>query len=118
MRVVKLTKDQPIPSPSVVYWNLGHYSAITAVDSKGAYVVEDTTFSRPIHITPEVMRAEASGYYLVLNDSVTASQTVVSNEQAGEIWGRMSPPTIDPNDLGPEYPEECNIGMAGWSFGK
>ena len=118
MRAVKLTKDQPIPSPSVVYWNLGHYSAITAVDAKGSYIVEDTTFSHPIHITPEVMRAEASGYYLVLNNSVSASQAVVSNEEAGDIWGRMSPPATDPDDLGPEVPDDCNQGMAGWSLGK
>jgi RHS repeat-associated protein len=118
MRAVKITGEQIIPTPSVVYWKLGHYSAITAVDSKGSYIVEDTTFSHPIHITPEVMRAESSGYYLVLVDSVTDSQAVVSNAQAGEIWGRMSPPTNDPDDLGPEQPDDCNKGMAGWSLGK
>ena len=118
MRAVKLAKNEPIPSPSVVYWNLGHYSAITAVDSNGSYIVEDTTFAQPIHIKPEVIQAEASGYYLVLNDSVTDSQAVVSNSQAGDIWGRMSPPTTDPEDLGPEQPDPCNKGMAGWSLGK
>ncbi|MEO8614474.1 MAG: RHS repeat-associated core domain-containing protein, partial [Luteolibacter sp.] len=117
MRAVKLAKNETIPTPSVVYWNLGHYSAITAVDSNGSYIVEDTTFAHPIHITPEVIQAESSGYYLVLNDAVKDSQALVSNAQAGGIWGRMSPPASDPADLGPEAPNPCK-GMAGWSLGK
>lgn len=117
MKAVDVPKDKPVPSPSVVYWKLGHYSAITSIDSNGDYVVQDTTFSKPIHISKEVMRNESSGIYLVMAEAAEDSGALVSNIRAEGIWGRMSPPRSDPEELGDDTPDGCK-GMAGWSVGK
>ena len=47
MQAVEVSAEKPIPVPSVVYWNLGHYSAITGMNRNGDYIVRIPRFQTP-----------------------------------------------------------------------
>jgi RHS repeat-associated protein len=117
LKAVTGVSSKDIPIPSVVHWNLGHYSAVVAKDEDGLFVVEDTTFAAPMHLTAAAMDEESSGNYLVMDDASTQHLSLASGVDPAKTWGRSSPPTVDGNDLGPEGPPTCP-GMAGWSVGE
>jgi hypothetical protein len=64
-----------IPVPSVVHWRSDHYAAITQLN-EGRCLVEDPTFQRSVWMTPEAIRRETSGWFIVPEDLVDPAWTV------------------------------------------
>lgn len=54
-----------VPVPSVIHWKLNHYAAVIGFDGK-YYHIKDPTFGDDLWVTPEALRAEASGFFWFL----------------------------------------------------
>ncbi len=107
-----------IPVPSVVHWKLDHYAAIVEQQG-GMYRVKDLTFDFDRFVSAEAIRAEASGYFLLLGGAFPAGFQVVSAEEGYRVFGRGNPNLDMPDQLTPEdlqIPEGCGgQGMADYS---
>lgn len=85
-----------IPVPAVVHWKLGHYGALIRHEN-GRYLLEDPTFGGSQWIAAAALEAEASGAFLVSARAARAARwTELSTTEAGGIWGRGNPISIDP----------------------
>ena len=94
---MQMAKRQPgasVLTPSMVYWKLGHFSALVR-EFNGRYLAEDTTFAEQIWLTRETLDAEAMGYFLVPVGALPPGWSSVSLEEARNIWGRMTPTSRD-----------------------
>ena len=117
----QMAKRQPgatVPTPAMMQWKLGHFSAIVSVED-GRYLVEDTTFAEQVRLTPETIDSEASGYFLVPGGTLPPGWQAVSATEGRQVWGRMTPESRDLNAL-THYDvmaKECppNHGMAGYN---
>ncbi len=105
--------NQPVPTPSIVHWKIGHFAAILGREN-GGYVVKDPVLGRhAIWMSAEAIDSEATGYFLA---SKAAGQETawrkVEALEAGEVYG-MGPVTgPDPNDPGPPAdspPNSCPL---------
>lgn len=98
---LQMAKRQPgakVLTPSMVYWKLGHFSALVS-ELNDRYLAEDTTFAEQIWLTRETLDAEAAGYFLVPAGQLPAGWTGVSLDEAKTIWGRMTPTSRDPKKI-------------------
>ncbi|HEY5706535.1 MAG TPA: hypothetical protein VIS96_13265 [Terrimicrobiaceae bacterium] len=87
-----------IPVPSVVHWKLDHYAAI--VDEQGGmYRVKDMTFGFDSFVSAEAIRAEASGYFLLLGAAFPQGLQVVSADEGYRVFGRGNPNLDMPNQV-------------------
>jgi YD repeat-containing protein len=94
---LQMAKRQPgaaVLYPSMVYWKLGHFSALVR-ELNGRYLVEDTTFADQVSMTRETLDTEAMGYFLVPAGDLPQGWSSVRLEEAKNIWGRMTPTTRD-----------------------
>jgi RHS repeat-associated protein len=68
---------QPVPTPSIIHWNLHHYAAVIGTQD-GRYILQDPTFGDGAHVvTPKGIDAESSGYFLV------PASVMAANPKAG-----------------------------------
>jgi Peptidase C39 family len=94
--------------PSVVHWKHDHYAAILS-ERNGLYQVKDLIFGHPIWLSAENIRSEASGYFIVPKDKVPSDWKVLSQEEAGQIYGRGYVSGA------PDAPDGCGNGSGGGS---
>lgn len=88
--------------PSVVHWQLDHYAAI--LEQRGNfYRVKDPTFGAEKWLDAEVINAEASGNFLILNGELPAGWRALTKVEADQIHGKGYPNDIPyPDDGGPD----------------
>lgn len=107
---VKIDPDNGgIPVPSVVHWKAGHYAAITE-EKNGNYQVVDPTFMRSFWMSPQAMKAEVSGYYLVPGTAPPVGAQPVAAEQKQSVRGKGAPSQQDNEDQGPAGDDETTCG--------
>jgi len=86
----QMAKRQPgsqIILPAVVHWKVGHYAALLK-EVNGRYEVQDPTFGDEIWVSPAVLDAEASGYFLVPAGELPRGWRSVSGEEGTTVWGK------------------------------
>lgn len=79
----------PIPVPSVIHWNFGHYSAVTE-RAGDLYRVVDTHLRFDSWVSADTLREGTSGYVLAAASaaSLPAGHVSVSEEEAKTVHGR------------------------------
>ncbi|MBI4747115.1 MAG: hypothetical protein HY774_01385 [Acidobacteria bacterium] len=88
----RTSADAPIPVPSVVHWNVGHFAALThrVVDQTGQsrYVIQDPTFGTDVLVSEAALKVEASGYFLIPKEIDFQGWESVTESEAATVWGR------------------------------
>lgn len=95
---------QQVPVPSVVHWRSEHYAAITQFN-EGRYLVEDPTFQRSVWMSPEALRRESSGFFIVPADHADPGWALASAEQAASTFGKGAPSQTETDDQGGDSDE-------------
>jgi RHS repeat-associated protein len=93
---------QPVPVPSIVHWQFGHYAAIVG-EANGKFHIQDPSFDRDLWVTRGAIDAEASGYFLAPKQ-IVALWRPVGNDEAGQVHGMYrikfnEPPKATGHDL-------------------
>ena len=78
-----------IPLPVMVHWKLGHFSALTKMQS-GYYRIEDPTFAQG-YISPNALDEESDGYFLIPNGPLPPGWSAVTLEEGNTIFGKSWP---------------------------
>ncbi len=114
--VAKANNARDVPVPSVISWERGHFSAVIERLPSGKLKVQDTMFSQPLLVEPEVLLAESSGYFMISQDALSLEWQEATLAEAESVWGAHTPavPANGDND----DDGDCNTGMAGWSVDK
>jgi RHS repeat-associated protein len=115
LQVAQREAGAPIIVPSVVHWQVGHYAAILQQQGDRFFVV-DPTFGVSRWISQQAIDAEASGYFLVPDGTLSNHWRTVTQAVAQTVWGRGVTGDSDPGATTP-YDEmadpECDSrGMA------
>lgn len=107
----RLSKDVPIPVPSLVHWKLNHYAAI--VEKSGdAYRVKDPTFGRDLWLSAAALNAESSGYFMVAPEQFISGWRDVAGNEAENVRGMGFTNSLDPDPTRPYDPKECKPGCS------
>lgn len=126
LRIVKRTRGDAVPVPSVIHWNFGHYSAVTEAEG-GKYRIKDSSLKFDGWIDGDTLAGQSSGYFLVPGATKLPGGFVeVSDEEAKQVFGRhcvhgRDSEGSDPNIAGGpatppgQRPPRC-VGMAGYRF--
>ncbi|ACX96924.1 RHS repeat-associated core domain-containing protein [Halothiobacillus neapolitanus] len=127
-RVVYRHGEEPIPVPAIAHWKVGHYATIVG-EAGGRYHIKDAAQGRDYWMTPEAVRAESSGYFLIptkasaqpqANQPILA-QTMgspwrrVALSEAGRIFGAGITPGNNPDDTSNDDPDVAGCGACGSS---
>lgn len=121
LQIARRSAGAPILIPSIVRWNLGHFSAVVG-RSQDRYEVKDPTFGAEgiFRVKADVFDKETDGYALVPAGQLPAGWTSVSDEVGATIFGKGVPwlwPDYlkGPSKSGSERKRpsnpECPIGM-------
>jgi hypothetical protein len=87
-RLILRRPGEPVPVPSVMHWQVRHFSAIVGARN-GRYELADPTFGTAhLWLTQAAIDAEGSGYFLVPDAQPTAAWRDVSLEEAAQVRGR------------------------------
>ena len=82
----------------------------------GGSALDDPTFANGLlWITEHALETEGSGYYLIPAGPLPNGWSAVSDEEAGQIWGRGYPSSDTPGCVGPGNPssgDDDDCGMA------
>lgn len=98
---VKRTLGTPLLLPAIINWKVGHYAAVVGFEN-GSYHLQDPTFGDDVWVSPRILDAEASGYFLVPAGKLPAhGWTVVGKNEASEVWGKGVTGSSDPSATGP-----------------
>lgn len=117
-KLIHRENGQPIPSPSIVNWNVHHYAAITG-RADTLYKVMDPTFGNngEMALTSKAIDAESSGYFLVPESVIRANPKagwrIVArhSDEAKAVYGKGNP-TGDGNDVGSNIGTPCSDASA------
>ncbi|MDX1952628.1 MAG: cysteine peptidase family C39 domain-containing protein [Verrucomicrobiota bacterium] len=90
-------EDTEIVVPSVVHWKQNHYAAITKRVGD-LYEVIDPTFQHPRFIPRKIINEEASGVFLVSSEQVPEQWKILSDAEAGQVFGRGYPNFMPDDD--------------------
>src|SRR5262249_6500600 len=85
-RLVFRETGQPIPIPSVVHWKVSHFAALIAEDN-GRFHIQDPTFGQDLWITRTALESEASGYFLLPDETADARWRTVTAAEASQVLG-------------------------------
>lgn len=78
----------PLPVPSIVHWDWGHYSAITET-LNGQYRIKDPHLKLDTLLNEQVIENDLSGYVLAdASTTIPSGYTAVSDEEAKQVFGR------------------------------
>lgn len=88
-RVIFRSPDQPVPTPSIINWKIGHFGAIVASD-KNRYHISDPIFAGDGYwANIAAVDSEGSGYYLIpANLPMQPGWRAASDGEAASIWGK------------------------------
>jgi RHS repeat-associated protein len=109
--------DAAIPTPSVIHWKFGHYSALTE-KKDDLYRLEDPYLGFNNWISAQALTAEGSGYYLIPKTKMLpAGWRSVSKAEGQKVLGRHCTHgrTEDGNSPDTDCPTPAT-GMARYSF--
>lgn len=106
-RLIHRAPGEPIPIPSIVHWKVSHFAAIVGQDGNRLHL-KDPTFGTDLSISRDALDAEASGYFLVPQDTA-ASQPwrTVSLVEAKTPRGMGYTSNSDPTATRPGDDTEC-----------
>src|SRR5579862_8068701 len=105
---VKRNTGQAIVLPCVVHWKENHYAAVVSQSGQWYHVI-DPTFGHDRWMGLDTINAEASGYFLVRSDSVPTGFHILTDLEAGAVFGKgFSLSFSDANDC-----PYCPIGSDG-----
>src|SRR6266487_4424969 len=111
--------DAAIPTPAVIHWKFGHYSALTEKNGD-LYRLEDPYLGFNNWVSAQALTAEGSGYYLVpKTKTLPAGWRSVSSAEGQKIRGRHC--THGRSEDGPVPDTDCPpksgvTGLARYSF--
>lgn len=84
---VKREAGAPIILPAVVHWKVGHYGALTR-ELNGKYLLEDPTFGNHTWLSADALDAEASGFFLIANQTLPEGWSLADDAESAEIHGK------------------------------
>jgi len=76
-----------VPTPAVMHWKFGHYSALVA-EKDGRYLLDDDIMGYRGWVSLETISNEISGYFLVPSDQISKTDRVVLRAESAKIFGR------------------------------
>lgn len=103
-----------LPLPVLAHWKVGHYAAVLKKMEDGRLLVRDPTFLHDFLMDPEVLDQESSGRFLIPRAALGRGWKLLSDEEAGTVFGKGAPNSKDADDAPPECPT-CQ-GMAVYGF--
>jgi RHS repeat-associated protein len=118
MVAAKMEEGGEIVIPSVVHWNLNHYSAILEY-KEGKYLIADSTFDPRygpnLWVSKETLLKESSGYFLISESKIGTGWRSVPKTEAEAIHGKGLITTKDVtetkgSDAGKGASHTCNGG--------
>ncbi|MDB5047815.1 MAG: hypothetical protein JWO30_886 [Fibrobacteres bacterium] len=115
LQLAKRDVNAPVLFPAVVNWKVGHYAAIIALEH-GAYHIQDPTFGDDRWISQQTLDMEASGYFLVPTQKLPKGWRAVDEKEAGNVWGKGSTSSSDPNSTTPSDNTTGGDGCPGGSI--
>lgn len=126
LRIVKRTRGNAVPVPSVVHWNFGHYSAVTESEGR-KYRVKDFGLKFDGWIEEDALARQSSGYFLVPGAAkLPDGFEKVSDEVAKQVFGRHcvhardaegADPSLNGGVFTPAGQRQLGcFGMAGYRF--
>ena len=92
--------------PAVINWKVGHFAAIIG-KKNGLIHLHDPTFGDDVWISPRALDSEASGYFLVKNQSLPEGWSAVSEDEGKTVWGKGPTQVTDPKR------HTCQDGQTG-----
>jgi RHS repeat-associated protein len=110
--------DAPFGIPSVVHLKAGHFTAVVRHEGD-RYLLRDATLSREMWVTATALAEEASGAALVPEGRMPSGWRVMTDTEAGAVWGRgfaTEPDPTGPNPPDPRTPP-CDCGGGGGGRG-
>ncbi|MHB8921606.1 MAG: RHS repeat protein, partial [Halothiobacillus sp.] len=120
-RVVFRHGDEPIPVPAIAHWKVGHYATIVG-ESTGRYHIKDAAQGRDYWMTPQAVRAESSGYFLIPSREEKAARKAdqtpwraVAWNEAEHVLGAGITPGNNPDDTSNDDPDVAGCGGCGSS---
>jgi RHS repeat-associated protein len=116
MRLAKRESGAHVYTPAVVHWKVGHFAALVAVDGD-RYLVRDPTFGDEMWVRQAAIDDEASGYFLIDQQSLLPGWTPVDDTTGASIWGKGVAAGVDDSDLGGDDPPTCPEGCGGGGGG-
>jgi YD repeat-containing protein len=105
--------------PALVHWKVGHFAALVA-QTPEKVLVRDPTFGDELWVSRHALDQEASGYFLVMEQTLPAGWTAVDEAEGATVWGKGQPAGSDPTDVGGGGngpPPECGGGCMGGAAG-
>jgi RHS repeat-associated protein len=99
LRMAKREPGAPLLLPAVVHWKVDHYAALLKQDGD-RYLVRDPTFGEDLWVTRGSLDAEASGYFLVPNESLPQGWATVGTEEGNLVFGKGNTGSSDPDATG------------------
>jgi RHS repeat-associated protein len=96
-RPARRTSGSSFIIPAVIHWKVGHFAALTELRD-GRYRIQDPTFGQEFWVTREALEEEASGYFLIPEESDAAGWHPVAREEAERIWGKGTTTASDPDE--------------------
>ncbi|MEW6735316.1 MAG: RHS repeat-associated core domain-containing protein [Acidobacteriota bacterium] len=91
-----------VPVPAVIHWKANHFAALVASieqNGKKYYLVQDPTFGNDSLVSEQALTAEASGYFLIPQGTLSAGWQTVSEAEANNVWGKGNTGSSDPESL-------------------
>ena len=107
---VRWSDTKALVVPSVVHWKQNHYAAILE-EKKGQYRVIDPTFGKPLWISGDDIRDEASGNFLIPKNKLSGDWMQLASTDTDKIHGMgFAESADDPTD-------GCGNGSGGGTGG-
>lgn len=108
----KRTSGSPFIIPSVMRWKVNHFAALVR-EKDGRYLVQDPTFAGgELWISRKALEEETDGYFLVPAGSLPQGWSVISREEAAQVWGKGGGTSRDGNHEGQSNQCPPCCGMA------
>jgi RHS repeat-associated protein len=98
MRLARREAGARVLIPAVVHWRVGHFAALVAAEGD-RYLVRDPTFGDEMWIRQSTVDAEASGAFLVDEQSLVPGWTPLDDTTAANVWGKGVAAGVDESDL-------------------
>ena len=92
----RVDASAPLVVPSVVHWELEHFTALVA-EQDGRFLLKDPVFGSEVWVSRKALDEELSGYALVDVGRLPVGWRSVPAEEGSQVWGRGTVGGQDPS---------------------
>jgi len=113
------TDEGAYPTPSILHWKEGHFSALLRQDGN-RYLIQDPTLGRKMWVPEAALDVEASGYFLIAQSELPQGWRSVDDNEAATVWGKGKTTLTEDGATRPYDEKSCggngeNRGMPAYS---